>query len=791
MKRKTIKKLAMAFLAAATVCLFTGQTAQAAPPAPGVEVDGEAGFCPSEPGEILVTLDHLKEKQAAEKSGLIQYAPAAGEKVQSKKTDTSLPLVIIVVGFEGASENLPDGIAYNDTFDWGDTIFGQEKSVSQYYYDMSLGQFTFVPAVETSANGVDGNTNVSDRVNDGVIHVSVSLPHGKWGNRNSDKDELAKTWSAAILASAPYIDYASYDTDSNGRITTDELALGIVAAGVEASGATEGLILGEDLYLWAHASSISNLLELAGNPRKSAPPKPDGTVVDNFIAMAEILEYEDVGGSMIPKQAGPATMTHELGHYLGLQDLYDSRDMKNEEWSEYGVGKMSLMAGGSWGRDLSGELTMYSLDPWSRYLLGWIRPEEITENGIYTLTGSDDVSERKSREFYFLPISGQDEFYILENHAFTGWDAGMKYDYYYRRKGSQGGIILPSGGIVLWHIDRRVVMENRLKNTVNTPDHRPGVMELYPEEEADGTVTMIRQKKGGTVITRPIFSAELISSNYPELEEGFRLPAYGRGPNADSVDGRFEYCTGVKILSAAGESMQVQVTLDMHTPSEEEVIENRQEATGKAEGGYDVVHYCTVCGKAADRTHFRIPKLPTGWQQIGGKWYYYDADGVLQTGWTRVGLKWFYLDKTGARQTGWLRSGGKWYYLKADGVMKTGWLQYKKQWYYFDTNGVMKTGWKKFGGKWYYLNTDGTMKTGWLSEGGKWYFFLSDGTMAVGWKKIGSNWYFFAGGVMKTGWLSSGGKWYYFTSGGTMVTGNRIIDGKTYRFDSGGVCLNP
>ena len=43
--------------------------------------------------------------------------------------------------------------------------------------------------------------------------------------------------------------------------------------------------------------------------------------------------------------------------------------------------------------------------------------------------------------------------------------------------------------------------------------------------------------------------------------------------------------------------------------------------------------------------------------------------------------------------------------------MLTGWQCLGGKWYFFNPNGTMKTGWKKSGGKWYYLGEDGVMVT--------------------------------------------------------------------------------
>ena len=144
--------------------------------------------------------------------------------------------------------------------------------------------------------------------------------------------------------------------------------------------------------------------------------------------------------------------------------------------------------------------------------------------------------------------------------------------------------------------------------------------------------------------------------------------------------------------------------------------------------------------------------VSAGWNQIDGKWYYYDESLVMQTGW--------------------LKDGNKWYLLGEDGVMLTGWQQVNSKWYYLSGSGAMVTGWKKIGSYWFYFNGGGDMVTGWKKVSGKWYYFNASGSM-------------------KTGWLKLDGKWYYLESSGAMVTGSRSIGGKMYNFNSSGVCTNP
>jgi len=46
------------------------------------------------------------------------------------------------------------------------------------------------------------------------------------------------------------------------------------------------------------------------------------------------------------------------------------------------------------------------------------------------------------------------------------------------------------------------------------------------------------------------------------------------------------------------------------------------------------------------------------------------------------------MDWTGIMTTGWQYIGGHWYYMNADGIMVTGRHYINKRWYYFNANGV-------------------------------------------------------------------------------------------------------
>ena len=378
----------------------------------------------------------------------------------------TIPLLVIVAGFAGS--NGAGAVAYDASYDWSDTVFASESGVSVYYSDMSLGAFAFTPADETSAFGQDGNTNTPDAENDGVVHVTLDEAHGNWGDAYYSDNKIAGAMLAAfgriLNAANPYVDFASYDTDGDGAIAATELAIAFVIAGYEAALAGGSMPAGT-YSLWSHAWSYSD----AGVTK----PKFDGVTLDDYIAIAEKVHGDS--GASSDTQEPLSVLMHELGHYLGLPDLYDTTDEAGD-WLDHAVDAASLMATGNWAEvaDASGKTDYVpaALDAWSRYELGWVKPTVVTKGGVYTVSAQDS---KNGYTMLLIPTTNKGEFYLIENRTFTGHDAGLALEY----------PDYTNGGLVIWHIDNGIVERYLASNQVNGSAHRPGVTPLFPEESDD------------------------------------------------------------------------------------------------------------------------------------------------------------------------------------------------------------------------------------------------------------------------------------------------------------------
>ncbi len=196
---------------------------------------------------------------------------------------------------------------------WSAKYFGPSKSVKDYYAKASYGQLTIAPALESHGTA-----------NDGVVGwVTLNMNHPNTTGAGTLSNRTATR--LAIQAADQYVDYASYDANGDGWVSNTELHITVIAAGQEASyyGAQD---LGYK-FLWGHKYVLAH----------SETPLVDGKYVGEY-------GYTQFGEMHGDHQAAIGIMVHEIGHDLGLPDLYDT------DYGSDGVGRWSVMAFGSWAK---------------------------------------------------------------------------------------------------------------------------------------------------------------------------------------------------------------------------------------------------------------------------------------------------------------------------------------------------------------------------------------------------------------------------------------------------------
>ncbi|MDN5337081.1 MAG: immune inhibitor [Thermotogaceae bacterium] len=231
------------------------------------------------------------------------------------------------------------------------------------------------------------------------------------------------------------IDFSKYDNDKDGYI--DLLLVVHAGPGAEFTGKTTDI--------WSHRSAISGLM------------------VDGVHARDYTMEPEYW---IEPGDMTIGVYCHEIGHILGLPDLYDT--------DSYGLGNWSLMSYGCWNGENGMGGSPSGLDAWSKLQTGWYSVHAFSENKKDLLlknvmNGGDIVA---------LIRNGTDpkEYFLLENRQLKD------FDFY-----------LPGKGLLIYHVD-----ENKFTNSQQWyPGLNPDFHYMVALEQADGNFDLEKKINPG------------------------------------------------------------------------------------------------------------------------------------------------------------------------------------------------------------------------------------------------------------------------------------------------------
>ena len=180
-------------------------------------------------------------------------------------------------------------------------------------------------------------------------------------------------------------------------------------------------------------------------------------------------------------------------------------------------------------------------------------------------------------------------------------------------------------------------------------------------------------------------------------------------------------------------------------------------------GGPGWTYYDDICEKAR------------GPMQIGGKWYYFNVDGIMVTNDvvdTDVGVMVFDKNGYGTPINGWFQHPvtKKWLYAR-EGHLLTGFQTIGTQAYFFHHNGIMAAStyvYNDYDNNWYAFDANGAMyrTPGWKSVDGGWvYVFDNSGMLYEGWLELGGTLYYLDAPLLitcDTLYNHEDGFWYAF-----------------------------
>ena len=178
---------------------------------------------------------------------------------------------------------------------------------------------------------------------------------------------------------------------------------------------------------WPHASSIANW---TGTPFRSQDLRPNGQPV---LVNAYIIQ--DATSCTGNQPLTPAVIAHEMGHRIGLPDLYDARLGIGPETRRWVVGCWDLMSAGSWGCGAGappGSKRPTHMGVWSKARMGWVNPTLAVNvrDREYVLRPANEGGGALR-----LPLGGGESL-LLEYRVRQGYD-----------------VELAASGVVITHVD--------------------------------------------------------------------------------------------------------------------------------------------------------------------------------------------------------------------------------------------------------------------------------------------------------------------------------------------------
>ena len=295
-------------------------------------------------------------------------------------------------GYEGKYYYPVILINFKDT----DFTFNVEEMIEnllnaqEYFYENSYGKFEIVFHLfgwyKSNMNKLDAKENISDFIRNILI----------------EKDNE--------------ISFDLYDNDGDFKV--DNIVVIHQGQGQEYSKSPDDI--------WSHSSYFQSYTT------------DEGIVLDKYTMQPEAMIIDD-----LPKIASIGVLTHEMGHVLGLPDLYDV------DYSSNGIGKWGNMSFGCWnGNEIPGDSPSHFCS-WSKEYLEWINPIIIND-----FDSSVELRlleyESAGRTLKYVNKEDLNEYFLFENRELKGFDS-----------------FLPGKGMIVYHIDNNGNQTNEFHKIVD------------------------------------------------------------------------------------------------------------------------------------------------------------------------------------------------------------------------------------------------------------------------------------------------------------------------------------
>lgn len=252
-----------------------------------------------------------------------------------------------------------------------------------------------------NANGATGSVKDYYRDNsNGALNMEIDVV-GPITLPNTSSyyahNQMASLVSSALAGVDPTVDFSQY---LNGESKVSNIHFVFAGRSQAATGNTD--------EIWPHKSTISNNI------------MKDGVRFSSYSCSSEKKSSTQIDGIGV--------MCHEMGHSLGLMDLYDT-DYGGTNGTAFTPGSWCLMDGGSYNNNSN---TPPFLNAWERKILGWGNPIILSSSSTGVLPAIADTLKS-----YRIDIN-TNEYFLLEHRMQKSWDA-----------------FVPGNGLIIYHADKR------------------------------------------------------------------------------------------------------------------------------------------------------------------------------------------------------------------------------------------------------------------------------------------------------------------------------------------------
>ena len=354
-------------------------------------------------------------------------------------TSNRIPLLVMLVEFsdrELSDVYLTPELSTHTSF-WSNEFFGSEGTTVNTYFAKTSHDFNlqFTEPNFTVANGFRVENPTSEvafvEVRDGIVRVRLNTPHPNPAGTVASAFALSSSIGNAFDAAIGYVDLSGVPTTPGAGfppreiISSRDFIMSTVIAGYESAASPTHLVP----RMNAHAFNTG----------------ASGSLIDvRYGAAGEIL-VRTVQGNTNRYAMGIGAAVHEIGHLFGLPDLYGHFPVRAS------LGRFSAMCIGS-------HTSPPLLDPWSKTQLGFIEPIVIdaSEHRIIDLYGIDTGSYNVVK---VISDACPDQYFLIENRRLIGFDEPLRNS----NAQNHGNIPRGEGGILIYHVDERVVRDERLQ----------------------------------------------------------------------------------------------------------------------------------------------------------------------------------------------------------------------------------------------------------------------------------------------------------------------------------------